>query len=192
MDHIHLALVVSRGCILARIGPVASAANTFTLPPTSDGRMAMVKNTIPKPPIHCISERQNSMPWGKVSRSSMMLAPVVVKPDMVSKYASVMLLMEPWIRNGNIPKKENTAQAAVTSTKASRRLRMFSALRPNERKSRAPPMVIITESRKASTSSSPDHRARARHQDMKNASIKSREPRIVQMIRKLTMLGDGC
>ena len=47
--------------------------------------MAMVKNTIPKPPIHCISERQNSRPWGSDSTSSMMVAPVVVKPDIVSK-----------------------------------------------------------------------------------------------------------
>ena len=62
MDHSHLALVLSRGCIFDFIGPVASAANTFMLPPTIDGKMAMVKNTIPKPPIHCVSERQNSSP----------------------------------------------------------------------------------------------------------------------------------
>ena len=49
----------------------------------------MVKNTIPKPPIHCMNERQNRMPWGSVETSSMMEAPVVVKPDMVSKNASV-------------------------------------------------------------------------------------------------------
>ena len=78
-------MVVSLGCIFAFTGPVASAANTFTLPPTNDGKMAMVKNTIPKPPIHCISERQNRMPWGNTSTSSMIEAPVVVKPDIVSK-----------------------------------------------------------------------------------------------------------
>ena len=77
--------MVSRGCILALIGPVASAANTLTLPSTSEGRMAMVKNTIPKPPIHCMSERQNRMPWGNRSTLSRMVAPVVVNPDMVSK-----------------------------------------------------------------------------------------------------------
>ena len=87
--HIHLALVLRRGCSLVLIGPVASAANTFTLPPTNEGRRAMVKNTIPKPPIHCMNERQNNMPWGSVETSSMMEAPVVVKPDMVSKNASV-------------------------------------------------------------------------------------------------------
>ena len=85
MLQIHLAVVVSRGCILVRIGPVASAANTFTVPPTIEGRMAMVKNRMPKPPIHWVSERQKSRPWGSRSTSSMMLAPVVVNPDIVSK-----------------------------------------------------------------------------------------------------------
>ena len=36
-----------------------------------------------------MNERQNNMPWGSVETSSMMVAPVVVKPDMVSKNASV-------------------------------------------------------------------------------------------------------
>ena len=62
IDQIHFALVESFGCILVRMGPVASAANTLTLPPPIEGRMAMVKNTIPKPPIHCDKERQNRMP----------------------------------------------------------------------------------------------------------------------------------
>ena len=31
---------------------------------TSDGSRAMVKNTIPKPPIHWVSDRQKSSPWG--------------------------------------------------------------------------------------------------------------------------------
>ena len=97
------------------MGPVASAANTLTLPPTSDGRMAMVKNTIPKPPIHCVSDRQNRMPCGSTSTSSMMEAPVVVKPDVDSKKASVMLVMLPCIRKGNMPKNEKITHAAVTT-----------------------------------------------------------------------------
>ena len=67
------------------MGPVASAANTFTEPPTNDGRMAVVKNTMPKPPIHCVMLRQKSRPWGSASTLSKMVAPVVVNPDMVSK-----------------------------------------------------------------------------------------------------------
>ena len=83
--HIHFASVLSRGCILVFIGPVDSAANTLMLPPTTDGSMAMVKNTMPKPPIQWVSDRQNSMVCGRHSTSSMMVAPVVVNPDMVSK-----------------------------------------------------------------------------------------------------------
>ena len=116
MVQIHLAVVVSRGCILALIGPVASAAKILTLPPTSDGKMAMVKNTIPRPPIHCISERQKSMPWGSRSTSSIIEAPVVVNPDIVSKYASVRLVMLPWMRKGNMPKIEKMTHTAVTTT----------------------------------------------------------------------------
>ena len=94
MDQIHLAMVDKRGCILVRNGPVASAANTFTLPlPTIEGKMAMVKNTIPKPPIHWVCVRQYSVAWGSHSTSSRMVAPVVEKPDMVSKKASVTLLI---------------------------------------------------------------------------------------------------
>ena len=52
------AVVDSRGWSFVFIGPVASAANTFTDPPTIDGKMAMVKNTIPNPPIHCDRLRQ--------------------------------------------------------------------------------------------------------------------------------------
>ena len=85
MLHIHLALVLSLGWSFDFIGPVASAANTFMLPPTIEGSMAMVKNTIPRPPIHCVIDRQKSMPWGMCSTSSSIDAPVVVNPDMVSK-----------------------------------------------------------------------------------------------------------
>ena len=116
MLQIHFAVVESLGCIFALIGPVASAANTFTLPPTSDGKIAMVKNTIPNPPIHCVSERQNSIACGRTSKSLIIDAPVVVNPDVDSKKASVTFVMQPCIRNGNMPKNENTAHAAVTTT----------------------------------------------------------------------------
>ena len=84
-------------------------------PPTNDGMTAMVKNTIPKPPIHCVNERQNSMPWGKPSTLSMTVAPVVVKPDIVSKKASVTWSMYPPMRNGSMPKAANAIHTIVTS-----------------------------------------------------------------------------
>ena len=85
MLHIHLALVERRGCSLVLMGPVASAAKMRVEPPTSEGSRAMVKNTMPSPPIHWVMVRQKSSPWGSASTSSMMVAPVVVNPDMVSK-----------------------------------------------------------------------------------------------------------
>ena len=96
--HIHLALVLSLGCIFERMGPVASAENTRMEPLPIEGSTAMVKNTIPSPPIHCDSDRQKSMAWCELSccsTSSSTEAPVVVNPDMVSKKASVGLRMMP-------------------------------------------------------------------------------------------------
>ena len=108
--------MLRRGCSLLRSGPVASAEKTFTVPPTIDGSMAMVKKTIPSPPIHCVSERQKSSPLGSDSTSSMIVAPVVVKPDMVSKKASVNdRSVNPPIIKGIIPKRENITHATVTT-----------------------------------------------------------------------------
>ena len=72
---------------------MASAAKTRVEPPTVEGSRAMVKKTMPSPPIHWVSDRQKSSPSGRVSTSSMTVAPVVVNPDMFSKKASVKLVM---------------------------------------------------------------------------------------------------
>lgn len=53
------------------------------------GRMATDKTTMPMPPNHWVRLRQNSNSGGKASTLLRMLLPVVVKPDMVSKNASV-------------------------------------------------------------------------------------------------------
>ena len=116
--------MLRRGCSLLRIGPVASAENTLTEPPTIDGSTAIVKYTMPSPPIHCVSERQKSSPFGRASTSLMTVAPVVVKPDMVSKKASVNdsgAMVSPGgaksgqSRNGIMPKKEKSSHVAVTT-----------------------------------------------------------------------------
>ena len=130
MVQILFADVESLGCSLVLIGPVASAENTLTGPPTNDGRMATVKNTIPKPPIHCVNVRQKSMACGRCSTSSSIVAPVVVKPDIVSKYALVKPGMYPPIRYGSDPNRLNTTHVSVTTIKESRRLMLFEALRP--------------------------------------------------------------
>ena len=53
------------------------------------GNTAIVKNTIPKPPTQCVIIRQKSIECGRASISSRIVDPVVEKPDIVSKKASV-------------------------------------------------------------------------------------------------------
>ena len=130
MPHIHRPVVLRRGCIFVRRGPVASAAKTRTEPPTIDGMTAMVKNTIPRPPIHCVRLRQKSKARGILSTSSMRLAPVVVKPDMVSKKASMGLTKVPDSRKGSAPNRLNTTHTIDTTRNESRRDIVDVALRP--------------------------------------------------------------
>ena len=56
-----------------------------------DGSMASERTIIPIPPIHWVTLLQKSKPLGKDSISFKIDAPVVVKPDMVSKKASVIV-----------------------------------------------------------------------------------------------------
>ncbi len=93
--------MLRRGCSLLRIGPVASAENTLTEPPTIDGSTAIVKNTMPSPPIHCVSERQKSSPFGRASTSSAMVSPGGAKSGQS--------------RNGIMPKNEKSSHVAVTT-----------------------------------------------------------------------------
>ncbi len=59
------------------------------MPPTpNSGRMATPSTMKPMPPSHCVSARQNSTLLAFDSISVITDAPVVVKPDIDSKYAS--------------------------------------------------------------------------------------------------------
>ena len=62
--------------------------------------------------------------------------------------------MLPWMRKGNVPKREKMTHTAVTSRKASFRLSIFSAFRPHSRKRNPLPKVISSDIRKAIWSSS--------------------------------------
>ena len=77
--------------------------------------MAMVKNTMPSPPIHWVSERQKSSPCGRASTLSMMVAPVVVKPDIVSKKALVKSGTQPLSMKGSVPNSEKSTHTTVTT-----------------------------------------------------------------------------
>ena len=110
------------GASFSTLKPGASAANneTFFEPLATDGRKAKVNTTTPKPPIHCVMLRQKRMPCGCWSISLRMVAPVVEKPDMVSKKASVTLSTVPFIRKGNIPNNEKSTHDKATTIKVSR------------------------------------------------------------------------
>ena len=52
------------------------------------GKTASVKKTIPMPPNQCVRLRQKSTECGRLSMLVSTVAPVVVKPDMISKKAA--------------------------------------------------------------------------------------------------------
>ncbi len=68
------------------------------------------------PPSKCVSDRQNSRPWGNASMSVRMLAPVVVYPDIISKKASVNEGMEPCKINGMSETAETSIQPKTAIT----------------------------------------------------------------------------
>ena len=86
---IQRAVTEMRGCNLARMGPTDSAAKRLMSLKPNIGNTATVKNTIPKPPTQWVIMRQKSRDLGSASISWRIVAPVVEKPDIVSKKASV-------------------------------------------------------------------------------------------------------
>src|SRR5574344_1215956 len=105
MANKRLAVSLILGCILSLVGPDDSAANScIPLYPNSGNRASEI-TIIPKPPIQWVKLRQNSMPCDNSSILFKIEAPVVVKPDMVSKNASVNDGMLPLSQNGNMPNR---------------------------------------------------------------------------------------
>ena len=98
------------------MGPTDSAEKRLISLRPNIGNTATVKNTIPKPPTQWVIMRQKSIDFGNASISCNIVAPVVVKPDMVSKKASVKPGMLPVNIYGNVPKSEKTTQHSVTTT----------------------------------------------------------------------------
>ncbi len=75
-----------RGVSLASfIGPVISARNACAPPAPSIGRIATTSTRMPMPPIHCSNVRQTLIDVGSSSSALSTVAPVAVRPDIVSK-----------------------------------------------------------------------------------------------------------
>ena len=85
----------------------------------SEGINAMANMSIPMPPIQCVKERQNSIPFGSASISDSMEQPVVEKPEHDSKKASAKPGMLPVIIKGTAPRAVEISQHNVTMRKPS-------------------------------------------------------------------------
>ena len=73
----------------------------------------------PIPPIQWVRHRQKLIPIGRLSISCRIVEPVVVKPDTVSKNASMYAGMLPEMTNGSAPKADHRSQASATMAKLS-------------------------------------------------------------------------
>ena len=71
--------------------------------------------TMPIPPTQEVAIRQNSNPRGSDYMSLSIDAPVVVKPETVSKKELAKENSPPYIRKGSIPKRLPQSQAPTTT-----------------------------------------------------------------------------
>ncbi|MPN53690.1 hypothetical protein SDC9_201356 [bioreactor metagenome] len=96
------------------MGPVDSAEKSCTLEKPKIGNKANEITIIPSPPIQWVRLLQYNMLLGKDSTLSKTVAPVVVKPDIVSKNASVTDGILPLRQKGNNPISVKHIQQKVT------------------------------------------------------------------------------
>ena len=80
--------------VLGKIFSVLSGPSILKscIPPTfNNGKIVIAITTIPIPPNHCMIALHNKILLGLLSKSDIIVAPVVVIPDILSKNASVTL-----------------------------------------------------------------------------------------------------
>lgn len=70
-------------------GPGASVFIISIVFPLDFGTTAIINRSIPMPPIQCVKLRQNKMDLGSEWIYVRMVEPVVVKPETLSKNASI-------------------------------------------------------------------------------------------------------
>ncbi len=76
------------GTSLPAVGPGTSARTRCMELSFSIGITMSTKTSTPIPPIQWVKLRQKIMPWPRSSGRASMDAPVVVKPEIISKSAS--------------------------------------------------------------------------------------------------------
>ena len=95
----------SFGTNLPTDGPGLSARIRLMCDAPLSGITARRNTRTPIPPIQWVKLLQNSVQWESASTSFKMVVPVVVKPEIVSKRASVKDGISLEITNGKQPKK---------------------------------------------------------------------------------------
>ena len=84
-----LAVSFARGISLPTTGPGISARMMWIDRSESPGTSAIRNTSMPMPPTQWVKLRQNRRPWLMASTSVRIDEPVVVKPETVSKNASM-------------------------------------------------------------------------------------------------------
>ncbi len=102
---------------LSSVGPGASALKSCRPATPSLGRMAMKSTIIPMPPSHELKDRQKRRLLERASISTRIEDPVEVKPDIVSKTASIKEI--PSKRKGIAPKIAAESHVRATIARAS-------------------------------------------------------------------------
>ena len=124
------------------VGPGISARSTWMVRPERLGITATISTSTPMPPIQWVKLRQKSMEWDMASTSRRTEAPVVVKPETVSKKASTKLGISPLIMKGRAPSTDTLSQARAVIRKPSlanmtllsvRKIRQSRRPRPSQR-----------------------------------------------------------
>ena len=106
--------------LLSLIGPVDSALYNCIPPTPSMGNIANAKITIPIPPSHWSICLYISIDGDRFSKSSMMVAPVVVHPEIDSNKASTKLSDKSLSKmKGRLPKRLRINQNKTTIRKPS-------------------------------------------------------------------------
>ena len=84
------------------------------MPPTfSRGKIVIAITTIPIPPNHCIIALHSKILLGLLSKSEIIVAPVVVIPDILSKNASLKVNSLDESKKGKLPKMATINHARV-------------------------------------------------------------------------------
>ena len=114
-----LAVSLARGISLPTTGPGISARMMWMERSVTLGTSAITNTSTPMPPTQWVKLRQNRMPRPRASISVRMLAPVVVKPETVSKKASTKWGISPEMTKGMAPNSDMRIHAKATTARPS-------------------------------------------------------------------------